>query len=484
MTTCPFLTPRRETLLGALTFVGVVLMFGACGDQSAEKITLDDLIRERRKTEPLKAKEFLQATYENPKISAPNAADLDGFYRGTILYIPDEENWNPQKREALYTYIFSGQFLWKGKIFDRKSRTGYNKLDLSVFDSLLEGLGESKPPAARDPTSAAMDLLNSWIKALGSDKPFLFDFYDTGAYENPSDIPIVLLDYSRDPDNPFPTRLIRDELRRVNSHLYLGKAYIDVFGYRTLLLYFALDKVNPGAQGSFSSTFSWNLDHTALSLYRQEGDHEFRVNWPQDLKKQDIPPNTPVWTDHSWEQYQTTTRTPILMEADVIVDGPKQAALFTEIIEVENWKRCFNEKILQSDIQPTSQSLYSTLLNENDIWKKLTLLGGNSIAYEILMDAGWGSDDIRIDSQISAGYRQQPDGDIIFIADNAYQANHTLQTRDFYVAIVQDKSLSNTYIKVVYSSVMNPKVIGNGEAIKRNKAFFQYFVTRLTEITR
>ncbi len=52
--------------------------------------------------------------------------------------------------------------------------------------------------------------------------------------------PCVVLDYDR-PENPWPIRKLRDELREVGPGLFLGPALLTVRGRKIAILYFALD---------------------------------------------------------------------------------------------------------------------------------------------------------------------------------------------------------------------------------------------------
>lgn len=53
--------------------------------------------------------------------------------------------------------------------------------------------------------------------------------------------PAVELDYDR-PENPLPLRAISDELRRVDTSLYLGQAWLRLGPSAHLLFYFALSR--------------------------------------------------------------------------------------------------------------------------------------------------------------------------------------------------------------------------------------------------
>lgn len=53
--------------------------------------------------------------------------------------------------------------------------------------------------------------------------------------------PAFQLDYDN-PDNPFFIRAIKDEVRQVAPGLYLGQAYVLMFGKPRLALYFALQR--------------------------------------------------------------------------------------------------------------------------------------------------------------------------------------------------------------------------------------------------
>lgn len=73
------------------------------------------------------------------------------------------------------------------------------------------------------------------IRPLGRVAPF------TATIE-PSAIdgaPCVYLDYER-PENPWPIRKIRDEIREISPGLFLGPAMLELGGRRIVLLYFAL----------------------------------------------------------------------------------------------------------------------------------------------------------------------------------------------------------------------------------------------------
>ncbi len=157
--------------------------------------TLDDLAR--------LGPSDLAPLYRRAK--TPRVEDLEGPLRGRMLAIPSAHAL-PLLPAILRGYAASGLFPWQGK----------------TFRTLGEGRGEG---------------LN---RVLGNRFSW-FRFATSVGKSRAGDFDAVHLDYDK-PENPYFIRIIKDEVREVAPGLWLGLAYVRLFGSYRLWLYFGLAK--------------------------------------------------------------------------------------------------------------------------------------------------------------------------------------------------------------------------------------------------
>ena len=137
--------------------------------------------------------------------------------------------------------------------------------EASVPDSLEELDGDPRgivlavPGLDREPLASALRRVASWENLPWQGKSFLSHGDERGEGVNRfrllgelasfstsldrstvDGLPCVVLDYDR-PENPWPLRAVRDELREVAPGLCFGPATIQVGGRRLTFLYFAVD---------------------------------------------------------------------------------------------------------------------------------------------------------------------------------------------------------------------------------------------------
>lgn len=140
--------------------------------------------------------------------TAPEADGLSGNFRGSVLagalrgYLPD-----PVKG-VLKTLSGSPVFPWKGKYFE----PGDNPGELQGKNLLFS--------------------LDTPVK--------MFDFTTRIEASEFDSADCLVLDYDH-AKNPPGIRQVRDELRKVNSFLYLGRANLVFGGNTTFALYFCLE---------------------------------------------------------------------------------------------------------------------------------------------------------------------------------------------------------------------------------------------------
>ena len=138
----------------------------------------------------------------------PSVSELDGKYRGLALASIGHKYLPSVAKKAIALYVGSPLFLWKGKEFEKG-------------ESESEGKGKN--------------LL------LHLDSPLrLFSFTTHLDASELDGKDCLLVDYDNE-KSPLPVRLIRDELRRVNPALYLGRAYVKVRDEYRFINYFCLE---------------------------------------------------------------------------------------------------------------------------------------------------------------------------------------------------------------------------------------------------
>lgn len=156
--------------------------------------TLDDLAR--------LAPDALLALYRGAR--TPKVEELEGPLEGRMLAAPPVHV--PVIATLLRWFSASRAFPWQGK----------------TFHTLGRGRGAG-------------------INRLAGDRLEKYTFGTSVAPSLAGDFGAVQLDYDR-PGNPAPIRAVRDEVRAVAPGLWLGQAYLKVWGRYRLGLYFGLSR--------------------------------------------------------------------------------------------------------------------------------------------------------------------------------------------------------------------------------------------------
>ena len=139
---------------------------------------------------------------------APAVGDMEGTYSGLPLAGIAHEYLPPPLKKAFALYAGSPLFLWKGKEFEATSDEN-------------EGKGTN-----------LLISLNSPLR--------LFSFTTRIEPSEFDDKDCLVFDYDSS-KNPVFIRIIKDELRRVNSMLYLGRVYVKIRDESKFALYFCLE---------------------------------------------------------------------------------------------------------------------------------------------------------------------------------------------------------------------------------------------------
>ncbi len=162
--------------------------------------------------------------YQNGRVPARGLEALSGAPHCRMLAIRGPLGRGPLAT-ALRHAAASPAFPWAGKRFSPRGPdqgSGCNRVRLPGLQRLdPRALGSNPlriPWAERDVFGFATGLAHSAIDGL----------------------PCILLDYDR-PENPWPIRRIRDELREVAPGLFLGPALWRTRGQPILLFFFATD---------------------------------------------------------------------------------------------------------------------------------------------------------------------------------------------------------------------------------------------------
>jgi hypothetical protein len=133
----------------------------------------------------------------------PALRELDGHLRGRMLAVRGAGRWLSRLLRAFAAWRW---FPWRGKSFTSRSD--------DRGDGINRVFGDSKP--------------RRWFRFetfIGASRAGAFQAFQ--------------LDYDN-ADNPFFIRAIKDEVRAVAPGLFLGQAYVVIFGKPRLALYFGL----------------------------------------------------------------------------------------------------------------------------------------------------------------------------------------------------------------------------------------------------
>lgn len=159
------------------------------------------------------------------KSRLPDKDELDGIYKGTVLATLGSD-YLPSLVKKMFT-IYTESFLlpWKGKEFKKCDEGQINP----VRDPALKGKAFSNGVKGK----------NILISLEIPIKLFLFEIRVKKSDFDGKDC--LLLNYDNR-SNPLLIRQIVDELRKVNSNLYLGRCYIKFLDYFLFVNYFCLEK--------------------------------------------------------------------------------------------------------------------------------------------------------------------------------------------------------------------------------------------------
>ncbi|MEW5945830.1 MAG: hypothetical protein AB1742_06490 [bacterium] len=142
------------------------------------------------------------------KAQAPDPEQLRGTFRGLALASPVHDYVPKALRKVWALYASSPLFMWKGKEFEMDEEQ--NCLGgRNLFVSLNSPIKLFKFTTRTEPSE-----------------------YDSGD--------CLVLDYDLD-KNPLPIRKVRDELRRVNPNLYLGRGNLMIGEEPRFAFYFTLE---------------------------------------------------------------------------------------------------------------------------------------------------------------------------------------------------------------------------------------------------
>jgi hypothetical protein len=141
----------------------------------------------------------LEKLYRQARV--PRIADVNGDLRGRMLAVVGL----PRRVQRLVrAFAGSNVFPWRGKSFSARDEHGGDGINRVISDRLR-----------------------------------LYRFETFIGPSRAGDFDAVQLEYDNE-DNPFFIRPIKDEIREIAPRLYLGQAYLELYGKATLVLYFGL----------------------------------------------------------------------------------------------------------------------------------------------------------------------------------------------------------------------------------------------------